>query len=119
MARKPSKGLDFEDLRRLALALPGVEERTSYGRPSFHAGKKMFVCAGRQDDHVVVRIGLDEREMLMEADADTYFITDHYRGWPYVLVRLATIREDALAALLARSWREIAPARLLKAAQAG
>jgi hypothetical protein len=117
MARR-ARGAEvtFDDVRRLALALPEAFERTSYGRPSFYVGKKMLCCLGKQSDHIVVRIGIDEREMLMEAAPETYFVTDHYRGWPYVLVRLATVRKDALAGLLQRTWREIAPARLVKAA---
>ena len=109
MTRKRTVGLTFDDVRHIALTMPGVEERTSYGRPAFYVGKTMLACAGKQNDHIVVRMGFDERELRMEAEPGTYFITDHYRGWPYVLVRLATIAEDALARLLEQTRREVAP----------
>jgi hypothetical protein len=105
---------DFDVLRRCALALQGVEERTSYGRPSFYVGKKMLACLGKRDDHFVLPMAFDEREVRLAAEPETYFLTDHYRGWPHVLVRFATVREDAVAHLLRQRWREIAPKRLVK-----
>jgi hypothetical protein len=112
-ATKP--GLTFDDVRRIALALPSVEERTSYGRASLHVGKKMLTCIGRQGDHIVMPMDFGEREMRIAAEPETYFLTDHYRGWPYVLVRLATVRKDAVAGMLQQRWREIAPKRLAAA----
>jgi hypothetical protein len=112
---KRKSGLTFDDVRRIALALPAVEERTSYGRASFHLGKKMLTCIGKQGDHIVVPMDFGEREMRIAAEPETYFLTDHYRGWPYVLVRLATVRGDAVTHMLQQRWREIAPKRLAAA----
>jgi hypothetical protein len=111
LVRGTKMKLTFDDVRRMALALPGVMERTSYGRPSFYIGKRMLVCLGKQSDHVVAPMSFEERDLRLEGEPDVYFVTDHYRGWPCVLVRLATVREDALRALLERTWREIAPKR--------
>jgi hypothetical protein len=50
----------------------------------------------------------------MKADPETFFITEHYRGYPTVLVRLARVREDDLQAVLEEAWRRHAPKRLVK-----
>lgn len=48
----------------------------------------------------------------MQARPETFFITDHYKGYPAMIVRLATVRRPELKALLEQSWRQIAPKRL-------
>ena len=53
----------------------------------------------------MVRIGLEERSLLLEDAPDTYYVTDHYRRHPVVLVRLARVDRDALGDLLAMSRR--------------
>jgi len=53
---------------------------------------------------LVLRISFDEREILMRAKPQTFFITDHYRDYPAVLVRLAKIRAGEMKDLLARSY---------------
>ena len=100
-------------MRRTALALPGVEEGTSYGTPSFRVAKKFLTRLKEDGKSIVVKIGMDERELLMEADPVTYFITEHYRAWPAMLVNLASAREDQVRRLLEQSWREIAPKKML------
>jgi hypothetical protein len=58
-----------------------------------------------EPDTLVVRVGLDERPYLLEDAPDTYYVTDYYRQYPVVLVRLAPVGADALRDLLAVSWR--------------
>src|SRR5205809_825789 len=114
-ARKTSKGLSWDDVRRIALAFPGVEEGTSYGTPAFRASKKFFTRFKEDGKSIVVRIGLDEREILMEAEPTTYFITEHYRAYPAMLVNLASARAEQVHRLLEQSWRAMAPKKLLAA----
>ena len=54
---------------------------------------------------LVVSAGFEEREWLMADAPDTYYLTDYYRSYPFVLVRLSRINEDALRDLLSVSWR--------------
>ena len=54
---------------------------------------------------LVVRAGFEEREFLIEDAPDTYYLTDYYRSYPLVLVRLSKIDRDALRDLLSMSWR--------------
>jgi hypothetical protein len=61
---------------------------------------------------LVVRMSLDERAYLLEDAPETYYVTDYYRSYPLVLVRLARVNRDALRDLLAVSWRlSVAKAR--------
>jgi hypothetical protein len=58
-----------------------------------------------EPESLVVRVTLEERECLMEDAPDTYYVTDYYRRYPVVLVRLSRIDRDALRDLLSVSWR--------------
>jgi hypothetical protein len=107
----------FETVTAVGLTLPNVEATTKYDgspvlkvRGSFLAGLATHRSA--EADTLVVRAGFDEREWLMEDAPDTYYLTDYYRSYPLVLVRLSRIDRDALRDLLSISWR-------LAAAKAG
>lgn len=112
--RSPKAGpVSFELVRQAALALPGVEEGTSYGTPAFRVRGKFLARLREDGESMAVRIGFDEREMLMKADPETFFITDHYRGYPAVLVRLSTVGPARLREVLEEAWRHAAPKRLV------
>lgn len=102
----------FETVRELALALPEVEEGTSYGTPAFKVKGKLLARLKEDGETLVVKIDFDAQEILMRADPETFFLTDHYVGWPTILVRLARVDRDDLAKLLEDSWRLHAPKRL-------
>lgn len=63
---------------------------------------------------VVHLTSLDERELLIEMDPDTFHFTDHYRDYPIVLARLPSVDPAWLRIMLARRWRHVAPRRLSK-----
>jgi hypothetical protein len=108
--------MTWDEVREMALALPGVEEGTSYGTPALKVAGKFLTRHRAEDDSVVLlEVGFDEREMLMEADPATFHITPHYRDYPAVLARLPEIHPGSLAAFLERRWRKVAPKRLVKA----
>jgi hypothetical protein len=100
-------------VRRLALALPGVEEGLCYGTPGFRVRGKFLARIRDDGETLVVKCGDDERDCRMQADPATFFITDHYRGYPTVLVRLATVRAADVRSLLEQAWRRSAPKRLV------
>ena len=107
--------MSFDDVCALGLALPGVEVGASYGTPALKVRGKLL-CRLKEDRiTVVVPISFDEREMLMEAEPKTFFITDHYRAWPMMLVRLATVDQGTLRRLLVQHWRTVAPKTLVTA----
>jgi hypothetical protein len=105
---------DAATVRRLATSLPGVEEGTSYGTPSWKVRGK-FMGRLRDDDKVfVAKVDKGEKRLLMEAEPDVFFETPHYKGYGYVLVRLANIGEDELAEVIEDAWRLAAPSTLVK-----
>jgi len=100
-------------VRRLALALPGVEEGLSYGTPGFRVRGKFLARLWEDGETLVVKYGDDERDFRMQADPETFFITDHYRGYPTVLVRLPRVTTADLKEVLEEAWRRQAPRRLV------
>ena len=108
----------FETARAIALALPEVTEGLSHGTPAFHV-RKAFFSRLREEDVLVVKCDLGYVDALIGMEPDIYFSTPHYAGYPYVLVRLSRIEEDALRDLLADGWRLSAPKRLVAAFDAG
>ena len=106
-------------VRRLALAFPGVEEGLSYGTPGFRVRGKFLARLWEDGETLVVKCGDDERDFRLKADPETFFITDHYRGYPTVLVRLACVTRTELQAVLEQAWRLNAPRRLVKEYEQG
>jgi len=100
-------------VRRLALALPGVEEGPCYGTPGFRVRGKFLARLWEDGETLVVKCGDDERDFRMQADPETFFTTDHYRGYPTVLIRLARVRTADLRDILEQAWRRSAPKRLI------
>ena len=105
----------LDTVRRLALALPGVEEGISYGTVSFRVRGKLIARMREDGESLVVKCNFFERAYLMEAEPQTFHLNDHYHGYPYVLVRLANVRPEQLAEMLEGAWRDVAPRRLVAA----
>ncbi len=103
----------LDTVRKILASFPGVEEGTSYGTPGFRVAKKFLARMKEDGDTLVVKCGFDERDLRMQADPDTFFTTDHYRGYPTVLVRLGRVSKTDLRDVLEEAWRKNAPHKLL------
>ena len=101
----------YDAVRRAALALPSVTEGTSYGTPALKVNGRLFVRLHQDLDKVVLKMPFDRREELMAADPETYFITDHYRDYPWILVSLSKVHPDALPDLLQTAYRTASPSK--------
>jgi hypothetical protein len=99
----PSRKLPLSTIRRVALALPGVEEGMSYGTPAFRIRKKLIARLHQDGQSIMFKLGFEARDHLMRADPQTFFITEHYRNYPSVLARLDRLGVRDLGALLARA----------------
>ena len=102
--------LTFDDVREIAVSMPDVVETTAYGMPAFKAGKRRFAGqpVARPDvepNSLGVHITFEERDRLMAARPDVYYLTDHFRPYPGVLVRLSNVSRTELRELLAMAWR--------------
>lgn len=107
------RGQSVADLRRLCLALPEVDEGTSYGTPAWRVKRKWFARLRECGDLVVIRTDFDERETLLASDPKFFQLTDHYVGYPLVLVSLRAATRAKLAEVLEMSYRRTAPAKLV------
>jgi hypothetical protein len=95
--------LPLSTIRKVALSFPGVEEGTSYGTPAFKLRKKLLVRLHQDGRSLVLKVGDATRDHLLQADPDTFFITDHYRGYPYVLAHLDRLSAADLRKLIERT----------------
>jgi hypothetical protein len=98
----------FDEIRQLALKLPGVEEGTSYGTPALKVKGKLLARLKEDGASVVFRVTFDERELLMQSKPKVFFITDHYLGYPAVLMRLAAASRKEAADIIDMAWRFVA-----------
>jgi hypothetical protein len=102
----------YNKVSEIALSFPGAEASTSYGTPAFKVSKKMF--ARFKEDGKTLVVYTHEREKWMNANPVTFFITDHYKNYPSMLINLATVKKKELQKLLYASWEIRAPKNLLK-----
>lgn len=112
----------YETVLELARALPDAKESTSYGTPALKVGGKLFVRLKEDGETIVLRTDAFERAHLLSTDPKVFFITDHYREYPWVLVRLSETTRTQLRELLEGAWRRVAPKRLIaerEAAESG
>jgi hypothetical protein len=113
---------DADDVRRLALGLPHVEEVDSDGF-DFRVGGKGFVWSypertpGKprviRTDVAVLYVGDEaEKQALLLGEPRLFFTAPGYDGWPLVMLRLAEVNAGRLAELVTDAWRMCAPASL-------
>jgi hypothetical protein len=109
-----SAGVTLATLRSFFRAWPGVEEGPCYGTPGFRVKGKFLARIREDGETLAIKCGDDERDFRMKADPKTFFVTDHYRGYPMVLVRLARVDRADLKEIIEQAWRLNAPKRLVE-----
>ncbi len=102
----------FDLIREMAMELPGVEEGTSYGTRALRLKGKFMARLKEDGESVVFRVGFDERDLLMQTRPAVFYITDHYLGYPAVLLRLSAATRQEAADIIEMSWQFVAPKRL-------
>lgn len=107
---------DAEDVRRIALSLPDTTEKIAWSMPTFRVSGKMFATLPEEETSLAVRCPKEERDELVRAEPGKFWIADHEAQFAWVRARLAALEdEDELRDILADSWRQAAPPRLLEA----
>jgi len=113
--KKHGSTTDFDTVRKMGLALSGVEESTAYGAPALKIRGKLLACVpthrSAEPGSLVVRVGFDDRAELLAAAPDIYYVTDHYLGYTAVLVRLSRVTPDVLRDLLGMAHKFVAARR--------
>lgn len=112
------RGITWTAVCRLALKLPGVEQGLCYGTPALRVRRKFLARLKEDGESVAIRIDFADRDVLLELDPAAFYLTDHYRPYPAMLIRLKQVRRDMVARILEQAWRSQAPKRLLETAGA-
>ncbi len=105
----PKSTIDFDTVRNIGLALPGVEESTAYGSPALKVHGKLLagiaVNRSAEPGSLGVCVDFEDRADLVAADPDVYYVTDHYVPYNVVLVRLSRVSQDVLRDLLGMAYK--------------
>lgn len=120
----------WDDVRRLALALPETTERPAYGNAAWRVRDKLFVWERPLREKETAELGdaapagpvlgarvedLGAKEAMLAAEPELYFTTAHFDGYPSVLVRLERIGAEDLEELIVEAWLCRAPKALAAA----
>jgi hypothetical protein len=97
--------MTWEDVRKLALKMPGVEDGKSYGTPALKVKKKLIVRLKEEGDVIVLKMPFDQREAMMAEAPEKFFITDHYLNYEWILVRLPKVTESEMRDLLKTAYK--------------
>jgi hypothetical protein len=93
---------------KMGRAMPGVEQSTTWGAPALKLRGKMVACQAinkaAEPNTLVVCVPFSQRDELIAADPNTYYLKPHYEDYPCVLVRLSRVHPDALRDLLRMGW---------------
>ena len=105
----------FARVVREASRFPGTEESRSYGTPALKVkGKILARLRSEAEGGLALQCDFEARQMLMETEPGVFYITDHYAGWPMVLIDLKKVAWEMMPDLLEQGWRMVATARLIK-----
>jgi len=118
-ATQGTPGRAYRRYLDLVQKLPGTEESTSYGTPAIKVkGKLLSRLRTEAEGALALRCDFLDRQILLQVDPEVFFLTDHYRSYPWILVRLDRIPSAALADVVLRAWRMVAPKKLVDAHEA-
>jgi hypothetical protein len=106
-----------EQVRAIALSLPGSSEKLAWGMPTFRVGGRIFAALADDDGSVGVKCPKEDRAELIAAEPEKFFMrAGHDDNYAWLRVRLAALEDEAeLRSILADSWRQAAPERLADA----
>ena len=87
--------------RKIMLAIPGTDERPWFNQPSVFIHDRFLSKVHHKEDAVTLQVGsMEMRDMMLEAEPKLFYITDHYRKFPFVLVRLSALSAKVLKEIL-------------------
>ena len=105
----PGDTINFDTVRKIGLALPGVKESTAYGKPALKIHGKILAGLpahpSAEPGSLGVCMDFDDRAELLSAAPDVYYVTDHYVGHNFVLIRLSRVNISVLRDLLGMAYK--------------
>lgn len=106
--------VDSANVRQIALALPGTEERLSWGMPTFRVTKGMFAALAEDEESMGFRFPKEERPEMLASEPGKFFIRPgHDDKYNWLRVRLDAIDAAELQAIIVDSWRQVATKKLI------
>lgn len=106
-------GVTFDEIRAIALALPGAEEVLTWGTDAtFRVRGKMFVVSAPEATHATVKASVTEQTELVAMDPDTFTVAPYTGRFGWVRVDLSRVDPAEIRALITEAWRRTAPKRL-------
>ena len=86
---------------KLMLAIPGTDERLWFNEPSVFIHDRFLAKVHKTEEAVTLQVGsMEMRDMMLEAEPKLFYITDHYRKFPFVLIRLKALSARTLKEIL-------------------
>ena len=99
---RATKGLTKSEARKIALSFEGASEGPYFGKPAIFVAEKFLTRIHHKEDAMVLAIGsMEMRDVMLEAEPGLFYITDHYKNFPYLLARLSRLSKTTLKDLLA------------------
>ncbi|MBV9774229.1 MAG: MmcQ/YjbR family DNA-binding protein [Gemmatimonadetes bacterium] len=103
-----------EEVRKLALSLPGAEERETWGEATFRVKDKIFVTVGPEGKAAGVKASKEDQALLISSDPDTFSMSEYVGRFGWVTVQLASVEAEVMRGLVVDAWRRTAPKKLVK-----
>src|SRR6201986_1622432 len=93
--------LSKAEARKVMLSIPGTDERLWFNRPSVFIHDRFLAKTHKKEEAMVLQVGsMEMRDMMLEAEPKLFYITDHYRNFPFVLARLKALTPKVLKEIL-------------------
>jgi hypothetical protein len=98
---RATTGLTRAEARKIALAVEGASEGPYFGKPAVFVAEKFLTRVHTKEEAMVLAVGsMEMRDMMLEAEPRLFYITDHYKKFPYLLARLSKLDKTTLKELL-------------------
>jgi len=105
----------FAKVLTIAKQFPGVEESRSYGTPAIKVKQKFLArLRSEAEGGLAIRCDIIDRDMLLMAAPEVFYLTDHYVNSSMILINLETVRWDSMPNIVEQAWRMVATPRLIK-----
>ena len=96
------------EARKIALSVEGASEGPYFGKPAIFVAEKFLTRVHTKEEAVVLAIGsMEMRDVMLEAEPRLFYITDHYKNFPYLLARLSKLDKATLKDLLSARLMQI------------
>jgi hypothetical protein len=94
---------------KIALAYPGTEEVLWFNKPAVFLHGQFLTKVHDKEEAMTFRVSsMEMRDMMLEAEPKLFYITDHYRNFPFVLARLSALTPKMLKEMIAGRAAQLA-----------